>query len=763
MKFSKKLSQYLVSRPWTNLIIATLITLALVPGLTKLEADFSYRIWFRESEPLLKLYDDFQAKFGNDDLVNIIVHSPDGIFDEESIKVVRELTEGLWLVPDVISVDSITNYQWTSAEEDDITIEDFIPEEFDDQLLLKKKSDALNDKILPDYLINRKGTVTNIYAKIRPYFKGAPDDNLIIKKTRELIKRVREKLPDSDKHKIYTNGSLDINNTFREVSEHDVKTIFPIVFGLIFIFLLFTFKRLIGLALPVLVISFTTVSTFGFAGYLGIKFNNLIAMVPTILIAIAIADSVHVLITYFQFRSLGNNERDATSLAFEKNIRPTLLTSISTSIGFLSCTTSDLIPLSDMGLLAAFGTVMAWIYTMLIIAPILGMKKVKWDKKSDHATEQKEYIYASSVIEFIDKFKHFIFYGLISLAVIFTYLGTKNEVNSNPYDYFSSDVPLKISNDFTLENLGGFYGPQLVIESGIKDGIKDPIFLKNVDKFQRWLEDKEYISRVTSVVEIVKSMNKSMHGDKEQFYTIPNNRKTIAELLFLYSMSLPQGKDLNDRMTVNRDALRMAVMWKTQGSKLSLQRMAMMEEKAKDFNLKAIVTGKIPIYQNMTTFVVKSFFSSIILALIGIAVLLIFIFKSFKLGLVSMIPNIIPLAFGAGAMTLLSKPLDVGTALVSSVCLGIVVDDTIHFLTSFKSCKEKGMKTKDALKFVLGTTGAALFWTTLILVVGFGAMIFANFTPNSNFGLLTALVLTIALVIDLVFLPALLLITSKDS
>jgi predicted RND superfamily exporter protein len=727
-----------------------------------MEADFGYRIWFRDSEPLLKRYDDFQAKFGNDDLVNIIIHSPNGIFDEESIKIISEVTEGLWLVPDVISVDSITNYQWTSAEEDDITIEDFIPEEFDQAVLDKKKTLAINDKTLPDYLINRDATVTNIYAKIRPYFTGAPDDKLIIGKTREMLEKIKNKLPEGNQHQFFINGSLDINNTFREVSEHDVQTIFPIVFALIIVFLTYTFRRTLGVVLPLVVITASTVSTFGIAGYLGIKFNNMIAMVPTIIIAIAIADSVHVLITYFQFRSLGHNNLDATKLAFEKNIKPTLLTSVSTSIGFLSCTTSDLIPLKDMGLLAAFGTMLAWTYTMLIIAPILSKVNIKWDKKSNRTEEQKEYILSSKIVSGISKYKKTVFFGLIISALVFSYLGLQNEVNSNPYDYFSENVPLKKSNDFTLKNLGGFYGPQLVINSGEKDGIKDPIFLKNVDNFQRWLEEKEYISRVTSVVEIVKSMNKSMHGDKEEFYKIPDNRNTIAELLFLYTMSLPQGKDLNDRMTIDRDSLRMNVLWKTQGSKLSLQRMAMMEEKAKDFNLNAIVTGKIPIYQNMTTFVVKSFFSSITLALVGIAILLIFVFKSVKLGLISMIPNIIPLSFGAGLMTILNRPIDVGTALVSSVCLGIVVDDTIHFLTNFNNCKNKGMSTEDSLKFVLGTTGSALFWTTLILVVGFGAMIFADFTPNSNFGLLTALVLTIALIIDLVFLPALLLLTSKD-
>ncbi len=743
------------------MIVALAIMATLLPGLTLVKSDFSYRIWFRDSEPLLKLYDDFQAKFGNDDLVNIIIHSPDGIFDTQTIEIIKEATDQLWLVPDVISVDSITNYQWTTAVEDDLTIEDFIPEEYDQELLLQKRKLALADKTLPDYLINRKATVTNIYAKIKPYFVGAPDDKLIIEKTRELIKKIKERLPKDDKHEFYINGSLDINNTFREVSEHDIVTIFPIVMLLIFIFLLYTFKRVIGLILPIVIIVVTTLSTFGFAGYLGIKFNNLIAMVPTILIAIAIADSVHVLVSYFQFRSLGESNVDATRSAFEKNIKPTLLTSISTAIGFLSCTTSDLIPLRDMGILAAFGTMFAWLYTMLIICPVLSLKDVKWDKKAEKTEDQNTFAVATKIVTLVDKYKKHIVFGTIMLSAVFIYYGSKNEVNSNPYDYFSEQVPLTKSNNFTLENLGGFYGPQLVIESGVKDGIKDPKFLQSVDRYQRWLEDKEYISRVTSIVEIVKSMNKSFHGDKEEFYSIPDSRKTIAELLFLYEMSLPQGKDLNDRMTINRDALRMAVLWTTQGSKLSLQRMAMMEDKAKDFGLKAVVTGKIPIYQNMTTFVVKSFFSSITMALIGISILLVIVFGSIKLGLLSMIPNIIPLAIGAGIMTFLHRPIDVGTALVSSVCLGIVVDDTIHFLTTYNLCKNKGMSNKDSLIYVLGTTGAALFWTTAILVVGFGAMIFADFTPNSNFGLLTAIVLTVALVIDLIFLPALLLLEKK--
>jgi len=761
LSYSKKITQYIIAKPWMSIGLGLIILLSLLPGLTKVESDFSYRIWFRDSEPLIKRYDNFQAKFGNDDLINIIVHSPDGIFDKNTISLIQRLTEETWKVTDVISVDSITNYQWTSADDDELIIDDFIPHNIkEDELLLKRKL-ALNDKTLPDYLINKEATVTNIYAKIKPHFDGAPDDKLIISQTREMINKIKVSLPKGDTHQIFTNGSLDINNTFREVSEHDVATIFPIVFLIIVLFLIYAFRRTIGVLLPLFIITVTTLATFGLAGYLGIKFNNLIAMVPTILIAIAIADSVHILVTYFQFRSHGENEESATRKAFEKNFKPIFLTSISTAIGFFSCTTSDLIPLRDLGILAGFGTIAAWLFTILFMCPILSKIKVvpRVEKNSDTSLRGLER--AKTLINFLDKNKYYIIALTIITSISFTYLGSKNEVNSNPYTYFTENVPLRISNDFTLKNLGGFYGPQVVIDSGLKDGIKDPNFLKSVDRFQQWLEEKEYISRVTSIVEVVKSMNKSMHGDQESFYTIPDNRKTIAELLFLYTMSLPQGKDLKDRMTIEKDSIRMTVLWTLQGSKESLEKMKMIEEKALDFGLNAIVTGKIPIYQNMTTFVVKSFFSSIGLALIGISILLIIIFKSIKLGTLSMLPNIIPLMIGAGLMKLLNTPVDVGTALVSSVCLGIVVDDTIHFLNSFNTLRTSGVEKREALAQVLFTTGPALIWTTLILAIGFGALVFANFTPNMNFGLFTAIVLLIALVVDLLILPTILLLGRK--
>ncbi|WP_372655063.1 RND family transporter, partial [Halobacteriovorax sp.] len=322
MSYSKKITQHIIKSPWVAITLGIAILFSLLPGLTKVESDFSYRIWFRDSEPLIKRYDNFQAKFGNDDLINIIVHSPDGVFDKSSIDLIHRLTEEVWKVTDVISVDSITNYQWTSADEDELIIEDFILPNLSEDELLAKKQLALKDKTLPDYLINREATVTNIYAKIRPHFDGAPDDKLIISETRKMIAKLKDSLPQEDTHQIFTNGSLDINNTFREVSEHDVATIFPIVFLIIVVFLIYVFRSIIGVLLPLFIISVTTLATFGLAGYLGIKFNNLIAMVPTILIAIAIADSVHILVTYFQFRSKGENEENATAKAFEKNFKP---------------------------------------------------------------------------------------------------------------------------------------------------------------------------------------------------------------------------------------------------------------------------------------------------------------------------------------------------------------------------------------------------------------------------------------------------------
>lgn len=758
--FSSKLSHLIAKFPWLWLIFSLILIGIIVPQLKYLQADFSYRIWFRTTDPLIKTFDEFERRFGNDDTVVILMHSPSGVFDKESIETIKSITQDMWQVQDIIRVDSLTNYQWTHATGDEIIIEDFIPENYSAKDLQARKKIALKHEVIPDYLIDKKANIAIVYAKVRPYPGGSPNDLLLIQNSRKVI----EKYQGKSDHTFYINGSTAINNTFKEVSESDLSTMIPIVLLLIIIFLIFMFKNISGILIPFSIIITTLICTFGFSAFIGIKFNNMITIIPNIIIAIAIADTVHILVTYFQFRKDGLAYKEAMIKTYEKNISPTFLTSISTSIGFLSFAAADLIPLAHLGILASFGTMLAWILTMTLVGPILALINIKLPKATKKEAKNNSALRiarATRLYSFIEKFRMPIVITFTALFIGSIWLAFQNEVNSNPYTYFSKSVPLRKANDFGLKEMGGVTGPEIILDSGQIDGIKEPIFLRKVQSFQSWLEQENYISRVISMINIIKSMNRSFNGDIQDYYRIPDTKEKIAELLFLYTMSLPQGLDLNDRMTLDNRSLRLTALWSSQDSKRSLANIEKMKNKAKELGLDATITGKIPIYQGMNDLVVSTFFTSITIAICGITLLLVFVFGSLKIGLMSMLPNIVPLGFGAALMTLLDKPIDVGTALVTSVCLGIVVDDTIHFLSNYYTHVKNGKTPKEAIIYVLANTGPALIVTTVILMVGFGALAFAKFIPNVNFGILSATVLGIALVVDLIYLPAIILTTTK--
>jgi len=228
----------------------------------------------------------------------------------------------------------------------------------------------------------------------------------------------------------------------------------------------------------------------------------------------------------------------------------------------------------------------------------------------------------------------------------------------------------------------------------------------------------------------------------------------------MYTMGLPQGMDLNNRMTLKKDALRMSVLWNLNDTRSWLRSVSLLEDKAKDFGLDLHATGKFLLFQRMMDYVVLTFFKSITLAMILVGILMMILLRSVKLGLLSMAPNILPLFFGAAFMKLMGMQLNIGTALVASVTLGIAVDDTIHFLTNFYRLKKAGQDEDSAIKEIFTYTGMALIFTTVILVLGFGLFIFGDFIPNINFGLLCAMVLMSALLADLIFLPALLFIVA---
>ncbi|MBT3584756.1 MAG: MMPL family transporter, partial [Halobacteriovoraceae bacterium] len=685
-----KITDLACFHPWKCITSVLLLLCILAPGLANFKEAYDVRIWFRETDPNIKILDQFERKFGNDENLVIVLHSPSGVFDPSTAETIRSLTEDLLAsVHQVIRVDSLSNYNYTYADGDEIIVEPFFPdpgEEISQELLDQKKKTALAHKVMPGYLVSKDTKSAMLFARLVPTLDGSPNYRKIVADARKLLK---DKYQGKDDHQFHILGEAAVNDAFREIGNRDVEIIVPILFLLIILYMLFVFRSVKATLLPLVIIGMSIVMTLGLCFMMGMVYNSILTILPTILIAISIADSVHVIVTYFQFRALGIDSFDAAYKATHKNIIPTFLTSISTMIGFFSLTMTELVPIRQLGILAGIGCALAWIITIFFLCPLLTKINFKVPKTFTHT---KDVDGASPLAHLlVQKLKRYITPILVIFVLatgISTYLGSLSKVNSNPYEYFLEGMSLRVGNDFVRDNFGGNAGPEIIIYAGsktnpIEDGIKNPEFLRKVENYKNWIDSQSYVNKTVDIIDIIKDMNKSLYGGKEEQYKIPSTQKGVAEQLFLYSMSLPQGMDLNNRMTLKYDAMRMSVLWSIFDTRGWLHHADLFEKKAAELGLHVEITGKFLLFQRMMGYVVETFVKSVSMAVILIALLMMLVFRSVKIGLLSMLPNLIPLAFGGAFMKIMGIDLNIGSALVSSVCLGIAVDDTIHFLSAY--------------------------------------------------------------------------------
>ncbi|MBT4762410.1 MAG: MMPL family transporter [Bdellovibrionaceae bacterium] len=760
MRNSKALEQFLkfiIESPYKSILVGLVFVFLAGFGAKNLYPDFSYRIWFEKDNVKLLEFEAFERRFGNDEVAVIALHSPSGIFDKDSAQVLSELTENLWQAPDVIRVDSLSNFNWVHAEGDEILVEPLIPddEELNFELLEQRKEIAVNHKSIKGYLINESSSTTLIFASLKPQIEGSPNFEKIITGLREIIAKYEGR---SD-HTLYLAGTPALNFAFKEASQSDMANLVPIVCAVAILFLILSFRRFSGVVLPLVVIGLTVIATMGFGGWFGFELNNLTSIVPQFMIAISIAVAVHILASFFQFYQQGFEQKEAVTLTLSKNFLPTLLTSISTSVGFFSYAIGSEIPaIAKMGIMAGAGSLSAWVVCYFILGATLNILPLKRKEgvieENPDLRPSERSIYFSKLIY---KWKTQLLVFIVLATGLSIFLASKVTVNSDPFKYFDDQYPLSIATDFMEKEIGSALGLEIVLDTNETDGIKDPAFLKKVDAYQNWILNYKEITKTVSIVDILKEMNKVLNGGTEDQYILPESKELVGQQLFLYTMNLPQGMDINNRVSIKNDSLRLTAMTNSHNSVQVMNMIEEFEQKAKDMGLEAHVTGKFPLYLSNNGLVVKSFSISMSLAVFFISILLIFGLGNVKIGLLSILPNAIPLFIGAAVVYMTGRYLDIGTMIVGSVCLGIAVDDTIHFLANFKKFLDSGDDAKTAVAKVFTHTAPALITTTLVLVAAFATFAFASFIPNQNFGKFVALILSVALILDLTVLPALLL------
>jgi uncharacterized protein len=744
--------KFILNRPKMALSIGMILTALFTMGGTFIKSNFTPRIWFSDDYPQIIALDNFEKRFGGDQFIAVGFYTKDEMISEKNLGVIKEMTNEMWKLKDVIRVDSIDNFNVIESNLDDINITPLV-EDIANSDKVRRNLEGLKE--IQNYLIDREFRFTLIYAQMKPLFGESPNYKSVMQELKNLISKY-----ETRDNRFILMGNVPVTDAFREIADSDNKKIIPFMFGFVLILLILFFRSLSAVATPLLISLFCIASVFGLMGHLGLVYNSILAAVPGILLAICLADTIHIMATFYFKLNEGENIPHALEYSLNKNFIATVLTTFTTAVSFITISFTELIPIRDLGILAGVGTIIAWFYTFLFLPPIFLLLPEKWVRmlwRAHNPKTAKESKFSHLIMQY--KFQIIFLFAVIFISSIF--LSLKNEVNSDPLKYFAEDTKIKEDYNFTKQYIDGIRSIEVEIDSENVDGIKNPEFLLRVKKFIDEVMTHSEIVLINSILDPLQKMNQELNGGEARFYTVPSSQEQVAEALLLYTMGLPANQGIENYVSMDNRYLRVNIKWNVETTSEAMAKDKEVHQIAKKYNLKTTTGGYFPIYVQVNNKVVDSFFKSMGMAILFVSLIILFFFKQPLLAVLAMLPNIIPLTFGAAFMAINKIYIDIGTSIVSAICLGIAVDDTIHFITHYILNKKRYGDTYTALNETFLSTGKALILTTLMLVVGFGSFMMADFLPNHYFGILCALVLTFALLTDLLLLPSILILWDK--
>jgi len=749
----EKYINFLENQRYKIIIFTTILVVLLSISLKDLAFEGSYRIWFDKESVIIKNYDNFRNTFSGDDTFVVAFSDENGIFTKKAIETILDLTTAFKQLEGVQKVESLTNYQYIQSVDDDIVIEDFIQNTHD---LEQKKQLALQDNLILHQLISNDGKTTMLAVRLST-LSGA-NENLNIKIMQQL-QDITKQYQLKNGYNFYISGAPAITASLVNVAQKDALMLLPLaVFGVVVLLFLF-FRNWIGVLIPSVVIVFTFLLTLSIQILLGHKLNNFTVNIPAFISAIGIADSIHLFLAWVYYKNKNLTNKEAVYQALNTNMIPIALTSFTTAIGFLTLGLSEIEPVATLGIAITSGAIIAFVLSVTLAPAILLLLDDGYKVKPIqffNLTNTKGY--GAFIVK--HDLKIVVAFGVLFLSLSFGLQYVK--IDSNSIKYFKEDTVVRSGSDFIQKNLTGSMIYEIVLDSKAKEGIKDPVFLEEIIQFETHLQSNfANVTFTTSLKDIIARMQKKINPSSKD--ELPQDKNLIAQYLLLYSMSLPQGMELNDKIDTNERYLRLTINSNIQDTSKDLEMIDWIKNYWKNkTKYSAEVQGQTAIFAYMQRDVTDTLISSITATLAIVAFFMFLIYKDVKLLLLFIIPNIAPIVLVAGVMGYLGITIDIGVAISAAVILGIAVDDTIHFFSKyFESIQTKTFE--ETIDFIISHSGNAMILTTFVLTITFSAFLISSFIPNVNFAIVTIISLNIALVFDLICVPALLSLLHKKN
>jgi predicted RND superfamily exporter protein len=547
-----------------------------------------------------------------------------------------------------------------------------------------------------------------------------------------------------------------MDDAFNTSAINDVSKLLPFSFACMMLLLAILVGRFFGTLVTFLVILFSIIAAMGVGGMLGYPLTGVSSSTPIIILTVAIANCIHVLTTYVQSLKEGQSKKEAMANSLKINLQPVFLASATTAIGFLTMNFSEVPPFNHLGTLVAIGVLLSFALSITFLpalVTLLPKSRAKF-KESDGKT-------LLAIADFVIRQRRACLWGMTLITVFLIANLPRNELNDIFVHYFSESIDFRTDTDFMVENLTGVYTLNWSLESKGSGGISEPGFLQDTENFSLWLEQQPETIHVSRFTEIMKRLNKNMHGDDDAYYKLPDSRDLAAQYLLLYEMSLPYGLDLNNQINVDKSSTKIRATTQT----ISSKQVIALDKKAKawirentSYVTRVDSASTVLMFSHIGQRNIKTMLVGTVIALVLISVILMLALRSLKLGALSLIPNLIPAAAGFGVWGILVGQVGLSLSVVTGMTFGIVIDYTVHFMSKYlRARREDDLSPENAIRYAFKNVGQALVITTIILVIGFGVLGTSVFAFNATMGQVTAIIISIALAAVLFLLPPLLL------
>ena len=753
---------WVTGRPWQVVGLSMLLALAIGSQLGKFQYNNDPRIFFTESNPDFHLFRELEDRFTSRAVVLFVVHPRKGdVFTPRTLSAIEALTADAWTLPSSTRVDSLSNYQHTRVEGDDLEVAYLVEggDSLSPEQVAEVREIALNEPMVVGRLVSSTGSMAVVLTTVtmKEGNREAPE---ITRAAQVLTEKYRAEYPELD---FMLTGTVIFSQATKLATDQTMTVTLPLAVLAMVVCLMLILRSLMFIFVVLLAIGLSIVMAVGVAAMLGIEFSPVVGMAPAMILTLAVADCVHMLSTYRHERLAGRDKQAAMRESLRINFQPVWLTSITTAIGFAILNFSESQPFQALGNVVLIGVLFAFLFAVAFLPAI-----VMLIPHSISASKQRDYDSAMvRLADFIigNSRKFLVGTGLLVVALIACL--PSNHINDVFNKYFDESFKVRRANDYVMSQLGGMHRINYSVDSGAQGDTMDPVFLKHLDDFVVWLRAQPEVTNVSAYTDVIKRLNRDMHGGDPDWYRVPERRDLISQYTLMYELSLPLGLGLENQLDMSRQHSRVVVMLRNIGSQPVLEFNRKAELWLEDNTpepMHAKGTGMDILFGGVTLRNITSMLGGAALGLVSVSLLLMLALRSWWYGLLSLLPNLLPALMAFGVWGLINGEVGLAVSIVACMTLGIVVDDTVHLLSKYvRARRELGLGVEDAIRYALRTVGVALIATTLVLVANFAVMGTSHFYPNSSMGYLAAITLALALLADIFFfIPVLLKLDRRD-